>query len=210
MQISIPDHTRQILFVLGDSYASLFGDAFLLERVTECWKVSAYDRIEVGKQGWTDSKQEGDMKSPIGVFQPLFFFGKQHWKQHSKFPFLISHENLVAVDDVNSDYYNRILDKRTVDQIDWSSCEQLQREDHLYDITLVADINYLQPVKGKGSCLFHHIKRGKNQGTEGCIAYSYVKWIEMLSKLQPKFAPFIIQGPREVMMPELQQLNIQF
>lgn len=205
--MQVPDSCMQVLLVLGDSLTSKFGDAFLLERKKESWKVQVYDRIELGKSGWTYQKEEGDLKSVIGQFNPLYFFGKQEYQQRSLFPFLISSQQLIAVDDPKSKYYNRILDQDTVEEKDWDSAEQLMRDDHLYDIALVSDVNYLNPIPGKGSCLFHHIKRGVNGGTEGCIAYSYQNFIQVLSKLQPKLAPIILQGPREELGEDIQ---IQF
>ena len=51
-----------------------------------------------------------------------------------------------------------------------ASHEALWREDGLYDIILVLGHNDDPPVRGAGSAIFLHCKRGDYEPTEGCVA----------------------------------------
>ncbi len=51
-----------------------------------------------------------------------------------------------------------------------SSHECLKRDDSLYDLVVVLDINITTRIKGMGSALFMHVAREGYKPTEGCIA----------------------------------------
>ena len=62
-------------------------------------------------------------------------------------------------------------------------CEQLYRNDSLYDIVLQTSFNSSPVKKHKGSAIFIHCaERGKNF-TEGCIALEKKELINLLGKI---------------------------
>jgi len=52
----------------------------------------------------------------------------------------------------------------------WASHENLRRADRLYDLILITDWNWPDPVPGRGSAIFLHRWRRPGYPTEGCVA----------------------------------------
>ena len=59
------------------------------------------------------------------------------------------------------------------------SHERMRRGDPLYDIVLLTDWNWPDPVPGAGSAIFLHQWRRPGFPTEGCLAFSRadIRWI---------------------------------
>ena len=66
-----------------------------------------------------------------------------------------------------------------------ASCEQLWRDDAVYDLILVVGHNDAPPVAGAGSAIFIHCARPDYAPTAGCIAFASGALIELLSLLTP-------------------------
>ena len=153
--------------------------------------------VVVGRSG-VGPKVEGDGRSPEGVFGlgPVFGYS------------LDVTDGTVCVDDVNSAFYNRILDADTLPEAgpgakDWTSSESMRRDlshgDDLYKWGLV--VRYNEGGRpGAGSCIFLHVWRGPDSPTEGCTAMAeddlrvVLRWLEEGSEGQPD--PLLIQGTR--------------
>jgi D-alanyl-D-alanine dipeptidase len=122
-------------------------------------------------------KKEGDGKSPAGIFDlgTVFGYSAQPLPE-LKFPYLALTESIECVDDVNSKFYNRIVDRSAVAP-DWNSSEHMRDIGESYRWGIVVDFNGTvagrnqnPPQPGNGSCVFLHIWRDQNQGTAGCTA----------------------------------------
>jgi zinc D-Ala-D-Ala dipeptidase len=72
----------------------------------------------------------------------------------------------------------------------------MRRKDALY--TWVVDVKHnKQPVTpGQGSCIFLHVWRGESNPTVGCTAMSQKNLEQVLSWLDPKAQPLLIQLPK--------------
>lgn len=81
----------------------------------------------IGKNGLTRNKREGDQKTPIGKFLLGIMFGMHNIKD-AHIPlnakYLQINSNLYWVDDVNSLYYNQLVNIIDVKK-DWESAEHL-------------------------------------------------------------------------------------
>jgi L,D-peptidoglycan transpeptidase YkuD (ErfK/YbiS/YcfS/YnhG family) len=153
---------------LGNHFATLC----TYERARDSWirKMGPFDAV-IGKNGITDDKQEGDGKTPTGIFPLNTLFGnKEH--RTDKMPFISIHEHLEAVDDPDSKHYNTIVDRRIL-EVDWNSSEKMKDYGFLYEIGAVIGYNTENPIPGKGSCIFMHVWRSPIKGTAGCVALSY-------------------------------------
>ena len=75
------------------------------------------------------------------------------------------------MDDPGSRYYGRIVDRASVDQVDWKSSEKMSSIPQ-YRWGVIVSYNMDQPVRGDGSCIFLHQWRGSTNGTSGCTAMS--------------------------------------
>ena len=136
-------------------------------------------------------KKEGDMKTPAGLYGLCYVFGyAKNQDPGIKWPYLPLNENLVGVDDPDSLYYNCIIDQNKLKQ-DWNSAETMYRADGLYKWGLVIDFNFTNAIKAGGSQIFMHIWRGAGQGTEGCIALSEPKMMELLHWIDGNKNPLI-------------------
>ena len=116
-----------------------------------------------GKNGFSKNKIERDTKTPIGVFKIPCGFGMPI-SENLNIDYAVIDEH-VWVDDPNSNYYNTMQVKN--DNKKWSSAELLDIPSYKY--CLVVGYNYYNPVPGKGSAIFIHLK-SDNDYTAGCIA----------------------------------------
>ena len=67
-----------------------------------------------------------------------------------------------------------------------ASHEKLAREDHLYDIALVMDINVTKRLTVGGSAIFFHLARDDYGPTEGCIAVSRPDMLWLIARIGPE------------------------
>ncbi len=144
---------------------------------------------KIGRNGVAklNSKKEGDGKTPSGEYSITALFAYE--KQNANMPFLYADENLICVDDVNSSFYNQILDKNNASSP--QSYEDMKRADNQYKYGAVIGYN-LQNEKGAGSCIFLHIYKDENSSTAGCVAVSEDEMKFMFDRLDESKMPKII------------------
>ena len=142
-------------------------------------------------------KREGDGKAPAGVFSLGTAFGyAPQALTGSRMPYLPLSPSTECVDDVNSQHYNRIVDRQHIGEPDWHSSEQMLRSDDLYHWGIYVDHN-AKPVRpGGGSCIFLHVWRAAGSGTVGCTAMPKDDIEQLLKWLDPAQAPRLVQLPR--------------
>ena len=140
-------------------------------------------------------KKEGDGKAPAGIFRLSEAFGYAGQEQPGwKMPYVSLTPSVECVDDSQSKYYNRVLDRASVFP-DWNSSEHMLRSDELYRWGVVVDHNANPPQPGGGSCIFLHIWRGQGQGTVGCTAMPREQLESLLGWLDPGKKPLLVQMP---------------
>src|ERR1017187_5770895 len=152
---------------------------------------------ETGRRAASDPvKKEGDGKSPAGIFRLSTAFGYAGQEPAGwKMPYLGITPSVECVDDVRSKFYNRVLDRATVAP-DWSSSEQMLRDDGEYRWGLVVDHNAAPVTAGAGSCIFLHIWLGPGVGTTGCTAMAQEQLEDVIARLDPARRPLLVQLPR--------------
>ena len=142
-------------------------------------------------------KKEGDGKAPAGVFALSQAFGYAPQElAGSKMPYVPLTTTVECVDDANSKFYNRVVDRGAVAP-DWTSSEHMLRSDELYRWGVVVDHNSNPARPGAGSCIFLHIWRGPGQGTVGCTAMPQEQLETMLGWLDPARKPLLVQMPEQ-------------
>jgi len=134
--------------------------------------------VNIGKNGLTRNKKEGDGKTPIGVFGLGIAFGI-HEKVETKLDYIRIYKNLYWVDDAKSKYYNQLVNIQKVEK-DWNSAEHLIDYPKEYEYAIQIKYNE-NNVPGKGSAIFLHCNVGKP--TAGCIALEREKMLEVLKIL---------------------------
>ena len=207
----IPEGCQQLIAVRPDAVDGFSAEVWLLERgpVVSLWKIVAGPLpAVVGKNGtgWGlgepalpnpggyPDKQEGDGRSPAGIFRLPGAFGTAAQAPAGvKLPWLECTPTLRGVDDAKSKYYNQIVDEATVPDKDWDSAEVMRRDDGAYEMGLLIDHN-ADHLAGAGSCIFLHLWKGPGQGTAGCTALAREDVLEILQWLDPAREPRLVLG----------------
>ena len=138
------------------------------------------------------TKKEGDKKAPIGVFKLTNIFGYAP-NSHYKLPYLHTSQNLICVDDSNSNFYNQIIEKNG----DEKSFEYMKRDDGQYELGIVVAHN--QDAKSQaGSCIFLHVQKSENAGTAGCTSMRLEDLERVANWLDKSKNPILIQIPKKL------------
>lgn len=144
-------------------------------------------------------KHEGDNKAPAGIFALGTSIGYASQAEASslgiKLDYLALTPTIECVDDVNSQFYNQILDRSQV-TVDWTSSEKMLRTDELYSWGVFVEHNSPNPVVGGGSCIFMHVWRGPSRGTAGCTAMEQTSIQALLGWMDRRKSPILVQLPR--------------
>jgi D-alanyl-D-alanine dipeptidase len=194
--------SRQLVVVTTPDWNATAGTLQRYEKRLLRWRpVGAPVAIVVGRTGlaWGrglhgpqngPQKKEGDGKAPAGVFALGTSFGfapSADWR----LPYLELHESTECVDDVESTFYNQIVERTA--SADWSSSEKM-RSINVYKWGAVVSHNS-PPQKSAGSCVFLHIA-GKG-ATAGCTAMAEEDLVTLLRWLDPRLSPRLVQLPKD-------------
>lgn len=197
--------SEQLVIVIVPDDNSINGILFQYEKKDNEWNASDNPfQVSIGKNGlaWGKGemdervmrgfrKQEGDGKAPAGIFSFGKAFGYASEADFIKLPYVKSTDTYFCVDDVNSEFYNRVV---TTDEVnkDWDSAEDMLRKDELYEWGVF--VNHNTPAaSGDGSCILIHIWRGQGRYTAGCTASSKVNIMKLLGWIDPDKNPKIVQ-----------------
>lgn len=209
---AVPESCRQLIVVRAHGVDSVPAEVWLLERPQTGgrWRVAAGPmEAVVGRNGvgWGQgepvlanpggypAKQEGDGRSPAGIFPLPFAFGTTPVAPGAgtRMPWQECTPTLRGVDDVKSRYYNQVVDEAAIPDKDWDSAEIMRREDGAYDTGLVIGHNAGR-VPGGGSCIFLHRWKGPGEGTAGCTALAAENVTIILEWLNPVLGPRLVMG----------------
>lgn len=212
----VPNESSQMIVVTTQSWDATNAHIQLFERDAGVWlAVSDGESAVVGRSGlgWGTglhpvqnggpSKREGDGRAPAGVFDLTATFGYAD-SMATGLPYVYSTSDVECVDDSESDYYNEVLDRTTVDP-DWNSHEEMRRRDELYEIGVVVAHNEDAVPRG-GSCIFLHIWRGPNSTTSGCTAMPSNSMQHIAEWLDDEAHPVLVQLPQS----EYERLRIEW
>ncbi len=210
--VRIPDDTRQLVVATtadwdttaatvalwqrtaGGPWAAV-GDPWpaVVGRAGVAWGRGVHgDRPPPGHDG--PRKREGDGKSPAGLFTigPAFGYTPAP-PTGARLPYTMATATWRCVDDPGSRHYNRLLDEATVTP-DWSSREELRRDDELYRWVVELGHNP-DRAPGAGSCIFLHVWGGADSSTAGCTAMDEAVLAGLLERLDPAARPMFVLLP---------------
>src|SRR5580704_8014288 len=111
-----------------------------------------------------------------------------------RFPYQQITATTEAIDDPQSRYYNRIVDRAAIARSDWSSSESMSRVGGPYRCGIMIEHNWW-PRPGFGSCIFLHVWDSARRGTVGCTAVSPTHLEQLLHWLDGQENPLIVQLP---------------
>ena len=134
-------------------------------------------KCSIGKMGTTNSKKEGDLSTPKGLFKlGILYYRKDRIKLiKCKIKKKVIKKSMGWCNDTRSKKYNREISF----PFRYKS-EKLYRSDKVYDIFINIKYNYSPTYKGKGSAIFLHLTNKKYKGTKGCIAIQKKDFLKIL------------------------------
>ncbi len=214
----VPPDTRQLLVVRTGNWDEIHGVIQRFERTgpNASWNaVSSLEPIVVGRTGlaWGrglhgDSaigagpvKQEGDGKSPAGLFtlSKVFGYAPGDSMTELRMPYIQATEALKCVDDPADDAYNTLVNAPASGSPTWQSAEDMRRHDEAYRLGIFVDHNAGSSRKpGGGSCIFLHVWSGADSPTVGCTAMPLPRVVDLAGWLDAAAHPVLVQLPDEV------------
>ena len=196
-QIHYPETSLQKLVVDINALNSTRGMMRVYERTDtgRSWgnPVMSFE-VVIGKNGLAfDSTQFKKLEcSPAGLFTLGKIFS-YHDTTGLKMPFEQVDVNDLCVDDINSQYYNLLIDDDTIINKDYTSFERMERKDLQYEYGVWVNYNTAPQVPGMGSCIFLHIWKDPSHATSGCTAMSKENMLKLINWLDEKKNPVLIQ-----------------
>ena len=137
-------------------------------------------KCSIGKSGIINSKKEGDLATPRGVFKLGFLYYRKDRNKSlkSKLKKRIIRKNMGWCNDSKCKKYNQeiYLPSRY-------GTEKLYRKDKIYDILINIKYNHSPIIKEKGSAIFLHLTNTKYKPTKGCIAILKKDFLKILPSI---------------------------
>ena len=138
-------------------------------------------KCAIGKKGIGNKKKEGDLITPIGVYNIKYIlYRKDRVKILTKLKKKVIKKNMGWCDDAKSNHYNKLVQLPFVQKH-----EKLYKKENIYDIILVLDFNMNPVRKNKGSAIFIHVAKKNFKKTEGCVAIRKGKLIKLIKEISP-------------------------
>jgi len=134
----------------------------------------------IGKTGLSQTKQEGDKATPVGVhtvtglwYRPDRLACPAPWAQP------IGPTDLWCDASGHQDYNHHVRAPFA------PSHEKMRRPDPLYDLVMTTNWNWPDAQAGRGSAIFLHQWRRPRFGTEGCIAFARPDLLWVATRAKP-------------------------
>ncbi len=137
-------------------------------------------RCVLGRNGIVAAKDEGDGGTPTGVLplRRVFYRADRLDPPRTPLPLVRLQPNDGWCDDPANFAYNTHVKLPYP-----ASCEELWRDDHLYDVIVVLGYNDDPPVAGRGSAIFLHVAHSNFRPTEGCVALVLEDLLNLLESI---------------------------
>ncbi|MBD3828063.1 MULTISPECIES: L,D-transpeptidase family protein [Stenotrophomonas] len=208
-------HSRQAIVVVTDSWDATQGRLQAYERRSSSgpWRRHGPAfTVAVGRNGsaWGvgraslhnqgPQKQEGDGRSPAGIFEigPAFGYASKIASAMPYQPMTASH---YCMDVPTSPHYNRIVDAKDVG----AAAVEGSTEPMRLDLHNKGDVRYREGfviehnssrTPGRGSCIFAHLWRTPGEATAGCTAMEPRHMKALLAWLKPDTRAAFILLPK--------------
>lgn len=209
----IPPQSRQLVLAVTPGWDHTQGRVVLYERPGSgtAWRqIADLGSASFGRSGlaWGRGlhppaqdgplKKEGDGRSPAGVFLLRGAAGYAPDRPALRIPYREATGGLRCVDDARSRFYNQWVVEGAVEK-DWTSAEDMRRQDDLYRWTVWVGHNDDPVTPGGGSCIFLHLRSSPSSTTAGCTAFDEEPLGKILDWLDPAAHPVLVQLPSPVL-----------
>lgn len=203
----------QAVVVTTNGWDATTGTAALYERkdTNADWKhVGDGFPVVVGRSGlaWAELltgdldmskiKQEGDGNAPAGLFPLISAFGTATKPAGVALPYTKLDKFTECVNDVRSNFYNKIVNRMHVGNFDWKSSEKLLSAGDEYALGVFVAYNSYPVERGRGSCVFLHAWNNAKSATEGPTAMERRNLERIVGWLNPAKNPYLVQMPSDI------------
>lgn len=172
--------TDQVVIVVGSGLDSSFVNvAYFNKDEAGSWQEAFYVPGYCGYNGMSETKREGDRRTPIGTYQFTNAFGILD-NPGSILDYKVLDNHDYWVDDSSSKYYNQMVSTKNV-AATWKSAEHLIKVNPCYNYSLALNYNE-ECTPGMGSAIFLHGLHPTKTWTEGCIAIAEDKVAELIQQ----------------------------
>lgn len=141
----------------------------------------------------TKIKHEGDGNAPAGLFPLTSAFGGAVKPNGVELPYVKLDQYTECVDDSNSTFYNRIVNRLQVGNFDWKSSEKMLAVGPEYDLGVFVAYNTYPVERQRGSCIFLHVWKDANTATSGCTAMERRNLERIVAWAVPSKNPYLVQ-----------------
>lgn len=204
---------RQLVLVITSDWDASQGTLRTYTMTSDGWQATAPAfAVTIGRAGsaWGVGlhatqpgpiKQEGDGRSPAGVFHVGTAFGYAE-SAKTALHYTAMSESDYCVDVNTSSLYNRIVDARVVGrEAIAGSTEPMRRDLHVdgdqrYKIGFVIEHNS-RGTPAAGSCIFAHLWKAPGEPTSGCTAMDEAAMRALLDWLNPEQHPIFVLLPQQ-------------
>ena len=140
-------------------------------------------KCAIGKSGIVNSKKEGDLATPRGIFKlGRLYYRKDRIKQiKCKIKTRIIKRNMGWCNDSRSKKYNKEINFPFKYR-----AEKIYIKNSIYDLFIHIKYNSCPIIKKKGSAIFLHIARKKYKPTKGCVALLKKDFLKILPLIGKK------------------------
>jgi hypothetical protein len=183
----------------GDWVPAAAATPVVIGRAGAAWGIGLHDVPQDSKQVDGPMKQEGDGRSPAGVFAIGEAFGYAA-NASTALPYAAMQASDYCIDVSGSPLYNRIVDAEVVgrDAVAGST-EPMRRDIHAdgdqrYRLGFVIEHNP-QGRPDAGSCIFAHLWKSPRSSTAGCTAMDPAAMQALLAWLDAKQQPVFVLLP---------------
>ncbi|CAN5605138.1 L,D-transpeptidase family protein [soil metagenome] len=153
-------------------------------------------------------KQEGDGRSPAGVFELERVWGGAGARRLRRFPYRQMSAVMEGIDDSRSRFYNRFLDVTQVPdrERDWKRTETVRAANPMFRWLVEVKHNWAQRPD-YGSNIWLHIWKAPCVATSGCTAMEAPALERLVHWLETRKRPLLVQLPRAEMERLLPQIG---
>ncbi|MFA6440084.1 MAG: L,D-transpeptidase family protein [Bacteriovoracaceae bacterium] len=209
---------QKLIVTITEDWNGNKAKVYLFDRTKDTWKKQRGEfSVSIGDSGlgWGIGvhpeqqgefvKQEGDSRSPAGIFEldTVLYGLNPSAPEGVRFPYRQLTMMTRCIDDTASQFYNSIVEEGSITK-DWNSAEEMNNVDPDYSYVLAIRHN-VGSKKGKGSCIFFHIN---NIPTSGCTSMDEADMLTLLHWLDPKQKTYIVQLPHAEYHRLRQQWNL--
>ena len=192
--------SQQIVLVVADDFNATKASLELFENSKKVYTTHVnlahnglgwgLGEVQLQQEKGMPLKYEGDKKAPAGIFKLTDIFGYA-FESDYKMPYLHTSKSLICVDDVDSPFYNQIIEGRSSEK----SFEYMHRKDNQYKYGIRVAHNS-DAIPKRGSCIFLHIQRDSNAPTVGCTSLKEKDILFLINWLDKSKNPLLIQIPK--------------